>query len=1106
MPVLSFLAKRGQWRGATRQTPVGEGDGRLARITNGYVSPDGQAIRRWPGWKCVVDFKQGVQVGAWLTEFVASYRSGVAHQVYVDLVRPHCFAQVRGRLLFVGESDFQRQRVLRGGNPVRIVSYNGPAKTLTLDDSSGAEVEHYNSPSGMGVASGTGTPGDYIWIEATGNPALDNKYWRILSIAYNVPTVVTLTTTFSGSGTVGAPNLSTIFRVRAGQVGTASRVNDLDGLSLWTLPALPNVTTPLNGLSPAVLPSVAASRNWDYGPTPNATIGWTEGIAGISRRKCFTPPWRVNPDIAGSRALFGCPGAGVVLQAPLISVPAGNWLPPPDLPNGVYDQIRCLGVPKAALLDPAVKTVANNFLGTAAGQFQALPVGTYKFQVAYKDEGTGEVGLACPEVEYVVAAGEYVNLWVLHPGYLMGETAATSIVVYMTLADDTRVGLWKTFKVQLNGAPPKGVGPLCGTGANLDDLFQRIEVYIPTAYNRNLDETDLDFKRGPDPIAQMPMGSACVRTVRGTTVFAGHVGDSGDDLQTDLGTASVLFEDNDGTQDRHGRGKREMMFRLFDTNAAVSDGGFGIGAGTMPPANAGLEIRSLDDLLFANLKRATIRLGTQINPYAADNLNVVEAPFIYYQRWLVDENAHTVTSFVTGQLIHLVMPRGQYQWSELGKPGVTPAANRDYVDSEPRGDEVEAVGRNGNGAVLATRDQVHVLNWQTNPSGNRPTLVSTQFGCIAANSMVEFDGGVAWISARGPVALRGGALEWIGQDMAPDFTGRNARYRSDSRGRMPHAWAVHDTNRRLVLFGVLRSDTSYAMRQENLLTTTNYLNASDAQRSKFPCDEVLAWSYVTGAWSTWVPPQPIHWMAETVCSDGQVRMCFWAADKRLYALDDAWGAGAEIYGSALGSTPEYASNVFTVAAPLFSEVMGLYYVAPGQEYLIYDPQKRVVGYGTIAAFLTSTTVQLSGTHTWPIGSILVWGWQTLEVATNFESFGDSVERSSLTSVTARYSLHTPATASGAYPYGQQLAESLAWCDVDVVSEDGTKRFDNQYLALDGRVVLEKDRLLQPATLNEIAAGHTTSAGRPRGFNQQVVTRFRGAAQVRLHQIQLEVGE
>jgi hypothetical protein len=186
--------------------------------------------------------------------------------------------------------------------------------------------------------------------------------------------------------------------------------------------------------------------------------------------------------------------------------------------------------------------------------------------------------------------------------------------------------------------------------------------------------------------------------------------------------------------------------------------------------------------------------------------------------------------------------------------------------------------------------------------------MSNEFGCVAANSMVEFDGGLAWLSERGPVAL-GAGLQHVGADITEDFAGQSGRYARDSQGMMRHSWSVHDAARGLVMWGLLRSDADHTIEYEG--ETIALSDATDEQLSRFPCDEVLIWSYRANAFSHWKPPAGLEvlWMRPLRDSKGVVRTCFLAADNRIYAFDDAWSDTNAVFNDGIGGTSELEVTV-----------------------------------------------------------------------------------------------------------------------------------------------------------------------------------------------------
>ncbi len=148
--------------------------------------------------------------------------------------------------------------------------------------------------------------------------------------------------------------------------------------------------------------------------------------------------------------------------------------------------------------------------------------------------------------------------------------------------------------------------------------------------------------------------------------------------------------------------------------------------------------------------------------------------------------------------------------------------------------------------------ETYSFAWHRNPGGEIPNLISNEHGCIAANSMVEFDGGCAWLGERGPVAM-GNGLQFIGLDVQEDFTdGPARRYLYDSRGMMRHSWGCHDASRGLVMWGLITAEGTQSLSANGgFALEYSGFGSTDQLKSRFPCDEVLIWSYRTSSFSTW---------------------------------------------------------------------------------------------------------------------------------------------------------------------------------------------------------------------------------------------------------------
>lgn len=368
--------------------------------------------------------------------------------------------------------------------------------------------------------------------------------------------------------------------------------------------------------------------------------------------------------------------------------------------------------------------------------------------------------------------------------------------------------------------------------------------------------------------------------------------------------------------------------------------------------------------------------------------------------------------------------RGALQIAEQDRPDITPGTNTTIVDDD-RDANIEALGTYQGQILAATRRRTHMLGFSVSPVGAPVDMVSDSFGCIAPNTMVEHDGGSAWISDRGPVALMGG-FQWIGQSLEPWFVGESARFLRDSRGMMRHAWGHHDAQRGLVMFGVFENrlrgtDDEVTVTHQGV--TYLWDDASDEVRSRFPCDTILVWSYAVNAWSIWRPQAGREWlwMASGQDATGTERSVFLCRDGRVYALDDQYSNFNRGGGFATVATRQTGSTI-TVTTTYGQAVSDIgasdSYAAPGMRVLI------VRGSATESPFVVADTTLVSATGaalTLPVSVSVepndtVWvGARTMSIVTTFRNFkGTDISRVAPIGLrTTVQSLLTHATQSGA---------------------------------------------------------------------------------------------
>lgn len=1111
-----YQLRNGRWRGVDRQSAGGTMDRAMSRLDNCYVSQDGLQIRRWPGWRCIVDL---TTLNSWRASRLGSRRvNGVTTHVHTfesERVRHWAFEQVRGRLIIMGECDHARQKIADGGfAELAVASWAaGTPGTVTLTGTPQGPRE----PAGVGVqAPATAyATGDCVYFEGTGSAELDGQFHRVASVA---GAVLTLEPNLATSGTSAAAGR--VYRVRQhrnptlGHVPATKSLLDPDALAIWTMRDLPTPGTPLTTCTPAV----SIDRRPDYGDDPLGPWPYLEGFRGVSRRRPRTVPIRPAVDVAADRILLASPSGPVVWQIPVI-LPVGIGVLDPDLTNDVHDAPRSLGVPKGLLFAPGLKDQARGTFAAAGILGQGLPAGTYTFQVMYRDDATGETGLPSEPVTYTVADSSLNPiLWVPHPAYYFPECAALSVMILATPTSAPETGLHRTVRLPSYGRP--AILPATGatmTSPDLAGFFERIMVGTNSAVGRTWSRADLTFDFDPGTLRQMPMGCNAVRSVRAFTFFGGHRGSAGEAKQIDTGRISSGYQaaelvGGNPNLDRSQRGQ-EVFLLNFAADGEVWDGGFrGQRGALIYPAYAGQRLVLIDQL-FPN-GELSVTLGKMLNPYAATADAASYAfPDGMVQRWSLLERVYQQDwATQANKRAAMVMPSGFYQYSEPDNPGAVPNTANGYIDAG-QDDDVTAIGRAPGVTIFCTRTQTFALYWEKSPNGQSPVTLSTEHGCIAPNSMVEFPGGCAWMSDRGPVVYRvGGGVDWVGQRIAADFVGSAPRYVRDLDGQMHLCWSAHDRDRGLLLWGV-RSNRFVTQVRDPDGTMKAWADASPELRTKFPADEVIAYSYRADALSHWLPPQgmQVFWMRPVECVDRIQRMSFLAEDGRVYALDDAWHDGSLGGGAATAAASQTSSTAFVAAANAFNLGSGLVwsndsYCRVGQEFSIFDPRTRALrANGTITAVGSATAVTLSKACSWQAGDIFVWGFQSMVVETRQESWLNSANAKSVRRLDVRYESVAMSALTGT---GASNQTGAAWLDAFARDGRGAEvAWRDPLLDSARRLVGERAGALEPAGTRVVPRSyHLTAANNAVGDNLSIGLTVIGPAQVRIIDAEVAVDE
>jgi hypothetical protein len=1032
------------WRGMTRLTLGDRGDRRHQELNNCYVSPDGSEIRAFPGWKCVVDLVSGGRSSGFLRDvldatrpaYVAAgnYRSlntsGITEKQYVwaPVTNLHCFEMVRGQILLIGETLFRREPLLVSATPpgdLRVTSWNlvGGQTVLTLENSwnetptDGAPEGQVNSLSPDGTASTYAVIPSRVYIEAGGTGT--GPVNELCGLVHEVDTSnsgamsIILTTVVTASGTFDTPVV--ISRVRPMQGATYPTTPDLgidDPESLTSFRI--NEQIDVDAVITDCIPAYVANRMRDFGDSVGGVAeGASIGNLLVSRRRGLALPWRLVPDNAGDRLILAAPGYGCVFQVPALLPIVSNT---PDYSttfhgNDVFDRPRSLGIPKAVMFEDTSGSHAFHITTGAVGF--VFPDGIYKVAVAYRDDTTGESGLASEEIELTLSGGtKGIRIAIMFPGYLMPETLALSIDLYRSKVGESLLYFQQSITNQ-TAVPVASIvgkyGVLPDTVGSLFPGYKWMVLYdIPFVADANLN-TDV----GIDPLRQMPMGAKAARTIRASSIFAGYRGNLGqrDELlrskiamRYDAATAAATNEDPN---------KDRLRCVLGDLVTAIPPyGAWGCAGGTLPPAYAGQRLASL--LLFpypvnmvqldalGNIKSAHIA-GVGDNLVGANKdpqWHLVQTPLREGSTW---------EQYDPPPYSWLLMPHGKYQVSLVGDPSATPSTQTLPVDAEKEQD-VEGIGRIKGDAILATRSTAYFLTWQQDPANNAAQIVADDHGTIAANSMQECDLGCVSISEKGPVVFTP-AADWIGVDIHTDFVGESAKYLRDSDGMMRHSWSCHDPERSLVYFGVFSNRLATHITFRGV--SYSWEEAPDEAKSRFPCDEVLIYNYRSRSWSVWLPPagMEVMWMARIIDAAGQPRICFLAADQRIYALDDTWGEWNRDPLKCILTGFDTLLSEATTSTTFDSGSTGIAngnYIAIGMQVLFTDSTGKVYkGYGTVSSFdvMAGTFVTVPDAPVTCIAGDVAWlGVRRCSLKTNHITLSAMGKQVLVNGLALRYSL------------------------------------------------------------------------------------------------------
>jgi hypothetical protein len=925
------------------------------------------------------------------------------------------------------------------------------------------------------------------------------------------------------------------------------RIDDPMCLTTWTVREALSLSDPA---SRKCMPAWVANRQRDFGDAGSAGFSplW-DGVRmpgtspdvyrGWSRRRQRPLPYRVNPEVAGDRIVIAAPSYLCCFQIPaMLPIEPEDWPSPPAswspaggsgmlwFANDLYDKPRCLGVPKGMVIDSLAKNPispgSGGTPGTVPYDFQtysspttaaAWSGGAYRIAISYVDDVTGEEGLASDPIDVTITNGLGIQLYVMHPGYMMPECLCRRINVYVAPPGTEAMGFYTSLPLR-HGQPGStgnafsakyGVTTQVSASPDAANLWHN--VWLPFLGSPLTNA--IDFSRLAPQSGQMPRGAETAKFIGGILLTVGHSGTHGNVGEVLRSTMSADFSRN--TLAFGCLSPDEVQVRAFKSDLVeqstpasstpAMDGGFMVAGNLFPSAYEGLPIFTRDLLtaphnrfqidVLKNFRTVNDFSGGFGSPGARD-LSMTQRLRTVHD---IRDRTNAPDVLRKQKEVFVLLPRGQIQVGDPGRTGAVSSTNIQFMDGR-RDDDGIAIGDSNGTAVICSKKETYALAWHRTPQGNVPKLVTPEHGCIATNSMVQFDGGCAWIGARGPVAMTGNGFAWVGEQIEDDFHDDELRYRTDSKGLSRCTWGAHDGSRGLVMWGLITSTATHQMEYKGVSAT--YANSSDEARSRFPCDEVLIWSYRANAFSTWRPPSGLEvlWMRELKLGDGSKRMCFLAADKRIYALGDEWSDTNEaaFVAGALNSGEDSVDLV--IAQDFGTDTVGgngggsrgdSTLLRVGMSVVQYDADHNVIHETTVAALdVDDQSVTLTDAATWAVGDVFEIGLRPKLV---FETtyIGENTDGMNVQAIHLRYGTIGPGKAHADVTAKITNLNDTAPTDAGMVEHD-TAAVHYQQLVVGELNSTEFDRIGQRRTFEQ---------GRPDGAEVSFTVSVLGSAGVRI---------
>ena len=642
--------------------------------------------------------------------------------------------------------------------------------------------------------------------------------------------------TFRIPGITSVPAGSSIYVQNAHKVHALSSANQRPVVLYETASEFSNGTrynvSAMTGSSPLSLGSPAGpgvegndDTGWINWPSPtlepihaddndlHTDFGWSYNIVG-----------RMQAKPAKGRVIVAVPGIGLLWQVSLLHAnPFFKQTPPGYTSTPNFRWMRALGIPKGVL---APFTTAQ--LGYGVAGWGMTYNQTYKVAIGYYDPVTLEVGLPSEVDSFTTNDSSNTgNLYsvvinALSSRMCLWESVGLGLVVYISEAGES----WNTELFPVLLLPPTNTAGEVPSHASGGANYR--EPRLVSDPSRG-DAQVLPF-RYPS-LEQYAQGGSWVAVSRGRVFSGGQRPDYFVHRAQVATNDSITY--NDGDTHYLAFGEETQV-----GSVAAMDHGLGLHSAAaynrLPNSFAGARA-SIDDtgpgLLSGSIleRENGARLthtthGTRlVRCIHTTDFNPIDVSVSLPAYGNMDNSVQEDVRIYTDPNLTAFSEEDAYP--------ISPAINRLPHDPET-GIRVTAGASARDGLLTFTDRQTIYYAWSGSPRTNSRMVLSNEYGCIAPNSVVEYPGGVAWMSDEGPCVFDGAGVMPVGDGIREWWRA----YGRDSERMANYIMGTVDLERQLVIWA--------------LSTDTIGSGIADDVKAKKPSDRMLMWHYPTGGFFT----------------------------------------------------------------------------------------------------------------------------------------------------------------------------------------------------------------------------------------------------------------